>query len=238
MLGVEVQGRAHRHVRTVTALHRSRSQREPVRRLTPGLPFESPPREDLPAVSRSAQPELRTGAAMQGIRQDPRSLQQQRQQQQPLPQELSRQLQQQQLQQIHQQQQRQLLEERFAQQAQAPGTALPAWAQAQGDRQAQLQLLVREQQLQQLQHMQQEQQRQQLSDAQARLAGQQQPDAALQAMGAQGGYAAWAQFPGQQPQQWDLQRSLQAAAHAPSVPPQPGVGARKLLPCAQLLQAA
>lgn len=176
---------------------------------------------------------------MLGLWQDQRSVQQLQ------PQEaLQRQMQQQQqLREMQQQQQqRVLLEQRLAQQAEGSGPTLPAWAQAQGDRQAQLRQLLQEQQLQQLQ---QQRQRQQLADAQARLAGQQQPDAALQALaqaGPQAAYSPWAQFPGQQQQQWDLERSLQAAAaQAPPVPPQQGVGRKcRMVPllCAVVIDAS
>jgi len=202
-------------LRTETVLHRSRSQREPVRRLTPGLPFDSPPGEDLPAaVNRNAMPQFQAAAPLPALWQDPR-LQQQKVQAEDLHRHLQ---QQQQL----QQQQRLLLEQRLAQQARSPGPGLlPAWAQSQvGDPQAQLQQYLREQQLQQLQMQQQQQQRQQLLEAQARAAAQQQQDAGAQAVGPaspQAAYAApWAQLQGQPLHPFSLQRSLQqAAAQAP-----------------------
>ena len=46
MSRVRSSGEAQCHSR-IHVLRRSRSQREPGRRLTPGLPFESPPREQL-----------------------------------------------------------------------------------------------------------------------------------------------------------------------------------------------
>ena len=170
------------HISTISAMRRSRSQREPVRRLTPGLPFESPLLQEMPAVSQTSLPHMQPLAAPPALWQDPRVLQQQRQQQQ----------QQQLLQQQHM-----MLEQQMAQQAQARGQGLPDWAQSGGDRQAQLQQMLREQQ-QQEQQRQFAQQRQRLSDAV--LAGQeQQQGARLQAAGQAGyqaTYAPWAQFPG------------------------------------------